>query len=131
LLRAEGDAAGASALLERKLGSLLTDGKPRLTMFALPLITAGEWRLGRGDARGADSLGAVARQAAAIDSLALTRSAFVGRAELLRAQALRSLGDATSARQAAERAVTALANGYGPAHRWTGAARAMVDSLSR
>jgi len=57
------------------------------------------------------------------------RSALAGRAELLRAQALRAGGRAAEARQAAERAVTALGNGYGPNHRWTRSARALADSL--
>ena len=69
LRRADGDPAGASALLEGELGTLLADGGPRLTHFALPLVTAGEWRLARGDLRGADSLARLARSAAATDSV--------------------------------------------------------------
>ena len=131
LQRAEGDARGASAFLERELGTVWNDGQQRLTLFALPLVTAGEWRLAAGDARGADSLALLARTAAAVDSLALVRSALAGRAELLRAHALRAEGRAPDARQAAERAATALGNGYGPDHRWTRAARALADSLAR
>jgi hypothetical protein len=130
LQRVEGDHAGASAFLERELGTVWNDGQQRLTLFALPLITAGEWRLASGDARGADSLAQLARTAAAIDSLALVRSALVGRAELLSAHALRAAGRLPEAKQAAERAVTALGNGYGPGHRWTRAARALADSLA-
>ena len=85
---AEGDSAGAAALLEREMATLLSDGQPGLTLFALPLVTAGEWRLARGDAAGADSLARLARSAAAIDSVALGRSALVGRAELLMARSL-------------------------------------------
>ena len=129
--RADGDARGASAFLEREIGTVWNDGQQRLTLFALPLVTAGEWRLASGDAHGADSLAVLARTAAAVDSLALTRSALTGRAELLRAQALRAGGHAADARQAAARAVTALGNGYGPNHRWTRAARALADSLAR
>jgi len=128
--RAEGDSRGASAFLEQELGTLWNDGQQRLTLFALPLVTAGEWRLASGDARGADSLALLARTAAAIDSLALVRSALVGRAELLRAHALRAEGRFPEARQAAGRAVTALATGYGPDHRWTRAARVLADSLA-
>ena len=131
LQRAEGDARGASAFLERELGTVWNDGQQRLTLFALPLVTAGEWRLAAGDARGADSLALLARTAAAVDSFALVRSALAGRAELLRAHALRAEGRAPDARQAAERAATALGNGYGPDHRWTRAARALADSLAR
>jgi len=129
LQRADGDPRGASAFLERELGTVWNDGQQRLTLFSLPLVTAGEWRLASGDARGADSLAVLARTAAAVDSVALVRSALAGRAELLRAQALRAGGRAAEARQAAERAVTALGNGYGPNHRWTRAARALADSL--
>jgi hypothetical protein len=129
--RAEGDARGASALVEGELAKLLSDGKSSLTLFALPLITAGEWRLDAGDASGADSLARLARTAAAIDSVALSRSAFAGRAELLSARALRARGKAGDARAAAQRAVTALANGYGSQHVWTRSARSLADSLAK
>jgi serine/threonine-protein kinase len=131
LRRAEGDARGASELLEREVGVLMNDGQQRLTLFALPLITAGEWRLADGDAQRADSIARLARTAAAIDSLALTRSALAGRAELLSAQALRARGDPMGAREAARRAITALANGYGAEHRWTRTARLLADSLGK
>ena len=131
LQRAEGDSRGASAFLERELGTVWNDGQQRLTLFALPLVTAGEWRLAAGDARGADSLALLARTAPAVDSLALVRSALAGRAELLRARALRAGGRVAEARQAADRAVTALGNGYGPNHRWTRSARVLADSLAR
>jgi serine/threonine-protein kinase len=131
LRRAEGDPAGASALLEDELAALLADGGPRLTHFALPLVTAGEWRLRRGDFRGADSLARLARSAAAIDSVALERSALAGRAELLRARALRAQGQLPDARAAAQRSVPALTNGYGAENGWARAARFLVDSLAR
>jgi eukaryotic-like serine/threonine-protein kinase len=131
LRRLEGDSAGASALLERELGLLLNDGQRALTWFALPLATAGEWRLAGGDAHGADSLARLARVVAAIDSIALARSALVGRAELLRARALRAQRDLPGARQAAARATMALANGYGDGNAWTRAGRLLADSLAR
>jgi serine/threonine-protein kinase len=131
LRRADGDPAGASALLEGELGALLADGGPLLTHFALPLVTAGEWRLVRGDLRGADSLARLARSAAAIDSVALERSALAGRAELLRARAIRAEGHRPDTRAAAERAGRALANGYGLDNGWVRAARLLVDSLAR
>jgi serine/threonine protein kinase len=130
LRRLEGDSAGASALLERELHVLLSDGQPALTWFSLPLATAGEWRLAAGDAHGADSLARLARAVAAIDSVAGVRSGLVGRAELLRARALRAQGDLPDARRAAADAGLALANGYGADHPWTRAARALVDSLA-
>jgi hypothetical protein len=127
----EGDPAGAAAQLERELGLLLSDGKPRHPWFALPLALAAEWRLARGDAGGADSLARLARGAAAIDSSALVRSGLVGRAELLRARALRALGDLPGARRAAAGATVALGNGYGEGNPWTAAARLLADSLPR
>jgi hypothetical protein len=130
--RALGDTAGASASLEATLRAVSTDGKPTVTLMSLPLVSAGEWRLAAGDARGADSLARLARTVASRrDTLALTRSVFVGRAEMVDARALRALGDAAGARRAAARAVVALGNGYGPANDWTRGARALLDSLSR
>jgi eukaryotic-like serine/threonine-protein kinase len=131
LRAAEGDSAGAAAALEREMASLLGDGQPGLTLFALPLITAGEWRLARGDAGGADSLARLARQEAAIDSLALERSALAGRAELLLARALRARGRAGEAQEAAKRAVVALRNGLGAENVLTRTAQTVGDSLAR
>ena len=116
---ADGDSADAAALLEREMGVLLGDGQPGLTLFALPLITAGEWRLARGDAAGADSLARLARREAAIDSVALKRSVLAGRAGLLLARALEQQGRQGEARAAAADAVAALSNGYGRDNRWT------------
>ena len=130
LLRAEGDPAGASRLLEGELGTLYRESTKTLSLFTLPLVTAGEWRLAAGDPRGADSFARLGRSAAALDSLALSRSALAGRAELLLARALHTEQDRPAARAAAERAIVALANGYGADHQWTRWARALRDSLS-
>jgi hypothetical protein len=127
--RAEGDAKGATVMLEDSLRVLAaTTGTlpPSLTM---PLVTAAEWRLAAGDARAADSLARLARRAGAIDSVALERNAYVGRAELVRARAMATLGSASDARAAADRAITALANGYGATNQHTRRARAFRDSL--
>jgi hypothetical protein len=130
LRHAEGDTRGAAAFLEGEVREVMSSGQ-RLTMFALPLVTAGEWRLAGGDARGADSLARLARTAAAIDSIALERSALAGRAELLLARSLRVQGKLADARQASVRAVAALTSGYGPENVWTRTARLLVDSLSQ
>jgi hypothetical protein len=130
LRRADGDASGAAALLEGELATIYREPGALLSQFAPPLVTAGDWRLGAGDARGADSLARLARRAAALDSLALSRSAHAGRADLLLARALRARGDVPAAREAARRAGVALANGYGSANAWTLAARALADSLA-
>ncbi len=129
LRHAEGDPKGAAEMLEQEMAILWNDGQPPLTMFAMPLVTAGEWRLASGDARGADVLALRARTAAAIDSVALSRSAYAGRAELLHARALAAMGDSTGARAALSRAETALSHGYGPGSPWVTAAKALDDSL--
>jgi hypothetical protein len=78
----------------------------------------------------ADSLAGIGRSAAAVDSIALTRSAHVGRAEHVRARALLALGDTTGARAAAARAVVAMTNGFGVSNANTRTARALSDSLA-
>jgi hypothetical protein len=64
-----------------------------------------------------------------VDSLALTRSAYAGRAELVRARAQLALGRRAAAREAVERAVLALSNGYGRDNAHTRQAIALRDSL--
>jgi serine/threonine-protein kinase len=131
LAYAQGLHALASGLLERELTALYRESPETQTLFTLPLVTAGEWRLAAGDAQGADSIARLARSAATLDSLTLTRSGLVGRADLLLAHALRAQGNAPAAREAAQRASQALSNGYGSTHHWPGAARALLDSLPR
>jgi len=132
LLHAEGgDAAGASLMLEEGLTALTGAGATPPPFLGLPLITAAEWRLALGDPAAADSLALLGRSASMLDSLAGERSAYVGRAELVRARALAALGDSGAARQAAERAGAALANGYGAASAFTRQAAALRDSLPR
>jgi hypothetical protein len=99
--------------------------------MAMPLVTLAGWRLAAGDARAADSLAVLARAAAALDSIALERSAYVGRAEVVRARALQALGDAPGARAAATRAVTALSNGYGSMNRHATEARTLLAAISQ
>jgi hypothetical protein len=117
--------------LEDSLRVIRGDGVKPPPALAMPFVTAAEWRLAAGDARGADSLALLARAAAAIDSLALDRSGYVGRAELVRAKAHKSLGDIAGARGVAERAVVALTNGNGPANRYTREAESVRESVSR
>jgi hypothetical protein len=94
------------------------------------LATAAEWDLeGAGAAESADSLARLARTAAAVDSLALRRSAHVARAEVALARARLALGESVGARAAAERARVASAVGNGPEHPRTLAAAALLDSL--
>ena len=97
LRREEGDPLASDALVDSL--RVLSSGGIR-PVLALPLLTAAEWRLADGDPRGADSLAVLAGTAAAVDSLALTQSAWVGRAELIRARAELELGDTEGARTA-------------------------------
>jgi len=125
---AGGDPLGAARELEESIRRLdsVTPRSPRLV---LPLLSAAEWCLARGDWRGADSLASEALAHAGIDSLAYSRSGHVGRAELIRARALVGRGERSGARQAAHRAVVALTSGYGPDHPRTRAAQGLVAEL--
>ncbi|HEX6065341.1 MAG TPA: serine/threonine-protein kinase [Longimicrobiales bacterium] len=127
---AEGDRQGALVMLEDSLRALTGDEPPRPPL-AMPYIFAAEWRLAQSDARAADSLALLARTAAAVDSLALQRSAYVGRAEFVRARARLALSDKAGARNAADRAVIALTNGYGRNSAYSRAAYALRDSIPR
>lgn len=106
-------------MLEDSLRALNGDNPKPNPPLAMPYITAAEWRLASDDARAADSLAALVRAAATVDSLALVR-----------ARARRELGDRISARAAADRAAAAMTNGFGVANRLTREARAPRDSLA-
>jgi serine/threonine-protein kinase len=129
LRRAAGDVRGAAAALEDTLRKLSGDGARPPADMALAFVTAAEWRLAAGDARGADSLARIGRLAGAVDSLATLRSGYVGRADLVWARALRAQGDLDGARRAAEGAVVALAAGYGASSPRADEARVFRDSL--
>jgi serine/threonine-protein kinase len=128
---AEGDRHGAVSMLEDSLRVLAATGAKPPPSLAMPFVTAAEWRLAAGDARAADSLARLARAAGAVDSVALQRSAYIGRAELVVARAQASLGAMAEARSAADRAMTALTNGYGSTSLITRRARAFRDSLTQ
>jgi serine/threonine-protein kinase len=130
LRHSSGDSSGASAMLDSALRTLAAERPKPAPAMAVAYATAAEWHLALGDPRGADSLATLAVSAATLDSVALRQSAYVGRAEVVRARALRSLGRGVPAREAATRAVAALVNGLGPAHPRTLDARAMLDSLA-
>lgn len=127
--RAEGDTAGARAALDSALRADVKLPKPA-PYLVYALLTAAEWRWSDGHAREADSLAQLALAATALDSLTLSRSAHVGRAQLVRARVAAAAGERAAAAQAAERAAIALANGYGPGHRLTREAEALRDSLT-
>ena len=126
----EGDVRGAQEMLEDSLRELKGDGPRPPPALAMPFVTAAEWRFATGDVRTADSLARLGRDAAAVDALALERSAYAGRAEFVRARALAALGAIPEARRTAERAAVAMANGYGPRNARTLRAIAFRDSLA-
>ena len=125
---AGGDSLGASRELEASIREfdVATSHSPRL---AVPLLSAAEWRLARGEWGAADSLASQARAYAGVDSLAYTRSGHVGRAEFIRAQALLGRAERSGARQAVQRAVMGLTSGYGADHPRTRAAQGLVAEL--
>ncbi|HKV76176.1 MAG TPA: protein kinase [Gemmatimonadales bacterium] len=132
LLRAEGKPDAARALLDSELVLIAADTGKVLSQFALPYVYAGQWRLEAGDAAGADSLARRGLRAAiAGDSLGSERSGLAGRADLLLARSRVVLGDRAGAFTAAERAVIATTNGYGPGSRWAREAVALRDSLKK
>ena len=130
LRRAEGDAAGAARMLDSAL-RIHASADPVPAYITQALLTAAEWRLERGPAREADSLARLGRSVAARDSLALGRSAYVARAEMVIARARLAMGDTAGARAAATRAATASAAGNGLSSRRTLAAVALRYSLGR
>ena len=128
--RAEGDAAGAWAVLDSALRASVKPSAPApYQVYAL--LVAADWRLRDGRPREADSLAGLAIAATGLDSLTLVRSAHVGQAALLRARVASAAGDRGAAARAADQAVVALANGFGPGHRMAAEARALRDSLAR
>jgi serine/threonine-protein kinase len=132
LRRMAGDSAGATAVLDSAIRTIPPGSRPPAYFTSL-LLTAAEWRLEGGTAEpaAADSLAQLGRKAAAVDSLALERSAHVARAELALARARLALGDRAGAGAAAERARIASAVGNGAAHPRTVAATALRDSLTQ
>ncbi len=127
----QGDSSGAVTALEQGLRAIPWTGAKPPPYLALALVTAGEWRLATGNFAAADSLARLAIQSGSVDSLAGTRSALVGRAQLLRTRTLRALGDTAAARTIATQAAQTLENGLGPTNPYTLAARALKDSLGR
>jgi serine/threonine protein kinase len=118
------------SLLDATLREVAAVDQSPLPMFALPLVTLGEWRLSFGDARGADSLATRARAALALDSLADLQSALAGRAHFLTAQARIVLRDTVAARRALAAATGPLARGYGRTHPRTLRAESLSAALT-
>ena len=127
LRRATGQEREGWALLDSALRASVTGPRPDVSLTT-PLIAAAEWRARAGAPRAADSLAELAIAAASLDSLALGRSAHVGRAELVRARSAAAAGDRAGAAAHAERAVTTMTSGYGPGHALVAEARRLRDA---
>ncbi len=95
------------------------------------VIQTAEAALALGKADEALSLARDARATATLDSLAETRSAFVGEARLLEGRALLAKGDTAGARTALQAAVVALKFGAGPSHPRTSEALDLLASLTK
>jgi serine/threonine-protein kinase len=125
--RVDGDTAGARATLDSILASLadsVRGAPPPYAVYAL--LTAAEWRRDDGLGAEADSLARIAAAAAGVDSLAMRRSAHVGRAALIRAQVAAVEGRGEEARETARRAWEALRNGFGPVNPYAREAAALA-----
>ena len=125
--RAEGREPEGWALLDSALRASVTGSRPEVSLTT-PLIVAAEWRGQVGDPQAADSLAQLAIRAASLDTLTLTHSAHIGRAELVRARAAASAGDAGAAATHAERALVAMTNGFGAGHALVAEARRIRDA---
>jgi hypothetical protein len=86
LLYAQGNKPDALKLLEDSLRVLRGTREKPPPPLSMPYVFAAEC-LAAGDARAADSLALLGRAATAVDSLALQRSGYAGRAELVHARA--------------------------------------------
>jgi hypothetical protein len=127
---ARGRGDEAAALLETTLREVARVDQSPIPLFALPLVTLGEWRLSQGDARAADSLAARARAALALDSLADVQSALAGRAHFLAAQARLAVHDTAGALRALEASTQPLARGLGRTHPRTLRAESLYAALA-
>ncbi|MBK8646192.1 MAG: serine/threonine protein kinase [Gemmatimonadetes bacterium] len=128
IARHDGDSVPSMRRLAFAIDSLWPDASIPRMHFIFPLLTLGEWRLAAGDVRGADSVASRVRTMAMVDSLAGARSAIVGHADYLHARVQQALGDRSGASRTAQRALTALASGYGLDHPVTASARAFLNS---
>lgn len=116
LAASDGDEAHAhSQVLALLRSNGYFDGR-RKKIFRTALILAAESALALGQPAEALRYARDARTTAAVDSLATTRSAYVGEASLVEGRALLALGDRAGARAALGHAVVALRTGAGAEH---------------
>ncbi len=93
------------------------------------VILAAETGIARGRVDEALALTRDARETATVDSLADTRSAYVGEARLIEARALLAKGDTSAARATLEQSLLGLRAGAGPEHFRTLEAQRLVATL--
>ena len=125
-----GDTAAAhAAFMESLRANKYFEGRWRMRL-RLPVLLAAETGLALGDRKGALELARQAVTTAAVDSLALTTSLWVGEARLVEGRALLASGDTAAARGALEQAVTALSTGGGETHPETDQARREVAAIA-
>ena len=131
LALASGDSDGAYALTTDVLRARgYYEGSLRAN-FRAALMLASTAALGAHRVDSALALARAARASAALDSLAESRSAYVGEARLAEARALLAGGDSAGARAALERGLAALRRGGGPEHPLTGEAEALLAAMPR
>jgi serine/threonine-protein kinase len=127
--------SGDSATAYARTGDVLRDrgyfdGKRRTT-FRAALMLASVAALGAHETESALALARDARATAMLDTLADSRSAYVGEARLAEGRALLARGDSVGARTTLERARVALSWGGGPEHPLTREAEAIVSAMQR
>ena len=128
---ASGDSARAVADFERVLQlDGYYEGK-RTRKSRAPLLDLARITLGQGRWAEALQKARVLRQIDLVDSLAATRSADVGQADLLIARAYAGLGRVDSAAVYGRAALAALTAGAGAAHPGTHDAATLLASLAR
>lgn len=128
---AAGDAARALSQFRDVLESKRSSEGKNLSRLRPIALSAARSALAAGDVAEALRLARDARQMATLDSLALTRSAFVGEARLVEARAHLASGDTTLAQEALAAALVALETGAGPSHPSSREAAALLSNLRR
>jgi len=130
LQAATGDPAAAHANVVGALRSRGYFDGTRKRVFRVALVLAAETALSLGNAADAIRYAADAREISTRDSLAESRSAYVGEGRLVEGRALLAIGDTAAARAALVRARAALRSGAGATHPRTREAEALLASLA-
>ena len=129
LALAAGDtSAGHNSFVQSLRSNGYYEGKRRARLR--PVVTlAAETALSLGGIDEALKFAREARETAAVDSLADTRSAYVGEARLIEGRALLAQGDTAAARAALEKALPGLRTGAGEEHPRTRQAERLLAAI--